>query len=50
LLILRAADKTRKPERRGRKIGRETPIFVEHDPALSVALILVVGAFFGDFE
>ncbi|HVX15772.1 MAG TPA: hypothetical protein VHC22_31590 [Pirellulales bacterium] len=35
-----AADRTVKPERRGRKIGGETPIFVKLDPVLSVALEL----------
>jgi hypothetical protein len=42
-VALKAADKTWKPERRGRKIGRETPIFLEFDPVLSVALINLEG-------
>jgi hypothetical protein len=35
---LKAADKTRQPECRKKKIGGETPIFVELDPVLSDAL------------
>jgi hypothetical protein len=37
--FLRAAYKTWKHERRGRKIGRETPIFLKPDPVSSAALI-----------
>jgi hypothetical protein len=38
IMSIRAADKTRKPECRGQKIGCETPIFVEFDPVVSDAL------------